>query len=367
MTLKTFSAFCLKAFTVLCLSAFFLVSATSCKKETPTPEPEPEPPVVKAPGAYVLNNGNWGSNDASLGLYNPETKEYNADIFFSANGKKLGDLAQDMIIVEDKLYIGVSNSKIIFVTDFNAKIVKEITYSADGTDLSPRMFAYAEGKVYVSYYEGYLGEIDPETYAVRTIQVGPNPEGVAYAGGKLYVANSGGMNYPVYNNTVSVVDPATFTVTKTLEVGTNPSYMKVDSQGDVYLATVGNYADIPSQFQKINSTTDEVSNITEVSATWMAMGAADKLYIASSTYDADWNAVVEFYVYNAATEKLNGQFIKDDTTVPNAYFISADPISRNIYIGSSDYVTNGDMYVFSDQGILLDKFDTGGLNPIGVY
>ncbi|MCF0177840.1 MAG: hypothetical protein HUJ90_04365, partial [Bacteroidales bacterium] len=36
-----------------------------------------------------------------------------------------------------------------------------------------------------------------------------------------------------------------------------------------------------------------------------------------------------------------------------------------IFVGESDYVSTGTMYVFTKDGKLYDKFDTGGLNPHG--
>ena len=45
-----------------------------------------------------------------------------------------------------------------------------------------------------------------------------------------------------------------------IEVVTNPVNLLADSQGDVYLVSMGNYGDIPNTFQRIDSKTDEVNN-----------------------------------------------------------------------------------------------------------
>ena len=58
--------------------------------------------------------------------------------FKEANGKNLGDLAQDMLVYKERLYIAVYNSKILFVTDLEGKILGEIVATADGKTLSPR-------------------------------------------------------------------------------------------------------------------------------------------------------------------------------------------------------------------------------------
>ena len=30
-------------------------------------------------GTYILNNGNWGSNDSNIGIYSPSAKTFAAD------------------------------------------------------------------------------------------------------------------------------------------------------------------------------------------------------------------------------------------------------------------------------------------------
>lgn len=341
------------------LSALAIVLFVSCEKR---PQPQPEIPTETV-GVYVLNNGNWGSNDASLTVYDPTTKVVTSGVFQGRNGKKLGDLAQDIFVYGGKMYIAVYNSSMIFVTDHKGTIIKEI--KTEGK--SPRHFTGYDGKVYVSFYEGEVGKIDTTALTVgSTVKVGDNPEELKVANGKLYVANSGGMNYPNYGKTVSVVNLTSFSVIKEIEVVDNPCYMEVNSKGDIYLISSGNYADIQAALQKIDTQSDVATPINGVQASFMSMGPDDKLYIISSIYDENYNPTFDFYTYNTLSEAKNGNFIKDGTQVPNPYSITVDPVSGAIYIGSSDYVSNGDMYIFTKEGTFYDKFDTGGLNPITV-
>ena len=108
------------------------------------------------------------------------------------------------------------------------------------------------------------------------------------------MANSGGLDYntPVgYDKTVSVIDLASFQETKKIEVVTNPVNLVTDSQGDVYLVSMGDYGAIPNTFQRIDSETDEVTTITETNATEMA-SVGDKHYMIYSQYNANWNQVI---------------------------------------------------------------------------
>lgn len=146
-----------------------------------------------------------------------------------------------------------------------------------------------DGKVYVTYYEGFVGEIDPAGYNVRITAVGPNPEGLAYARGKLFIANSGGY-LPGYNNTVSVVDVSSFKEISTIEVNCNPSVVVANSAGNlVYVTSAGNYADIPAKLQVIDVAAAKVTDIDYLDVKSIAMGKDDIMLVVTGTQDASWH------------------------------------------------------------------------------
>ena len=351
----------MKRFIILsAISAAAISLIVSCQK------PGTDDSASEIKGILVLNNGNWGSNDASISVYNPDTKIVTAGVFASANGRNLGDLGQDIIRCEDELYIAVNGSKIIFVTDMELKIKATIEASDEGSKLQPHGLAYAGGKVYVTYYEGFLGEIDTQTYAVRTTPVGPNPEGVAYAAGKLYVANSGGLLYETgYNNTVSVVDAATFTEEKTITVNCNPQKVVANDEGTiVYVTSFGNYADLQPMLQAIETATGTVSDTGYTDVNGIALGKDDTLLVVTGGYDENWNIAGTIWKHNAATNSQEGKFTSE--AISPFYSISADRTSGQVFVGTSDYTTNGDMYIFDAAGNRTAKFDVQGMNPIKV-
>lgn len=319
---------------------------------------------AKNPDILFLNNGNWGDNNACISLLDLEDKLVVPEAFFTANSMHLGDLGQDMILNGEELYIAVNGSQVVFVTDKNLKIKTTVVANADDMKLSPRSFALANGKVYVTYYEGYLGEINPAAgYSVRVTKVGPNPEGVAYAGGKLYVANSGGYVKGFWN-TVSVVDASSFRETATITVNSNPAAVVANASGTtVYVSSLGNYADKLPMVQAISIADGKVGNLDYENVSGIAGGKGDKLYVLCGGYDEKYNPLPgTIYVHNAANNTKVGKL--SATTVPSAYSISADPARDFVFVGSSDYVNSGDMYVFDLKGTLLGKFDSKGLNPI---
>jgi hypothetical protein len=330
-------------------------------------ENQQEQPDAEA-GTYILNNGKWGDNDSNIGIYDPVTKTYTPSAFFEANNRKLGDLGQDILSAGDEVYICVNGSQTVWITDDELKIKDQIIAEAEGARLSPRYLAESNGKVYVSYYEGYVGEISGSAHSVRICPVGPNPEGLAVAGDKLYVAASGGMSYPAYNNTVSVVSLDSFTETDSFEVNVNPTKVEASSNGKyVYISSFGNYADAPAKLQVYNVSTGVVSDLEYSSVSAIAKGANNILYILCGGYDENFNPLPgTVYKHDMASNTALGAFVTDSTTLPNAYSISAGR-DGYIYVGCSDYLNTGDIYVFTPEGKLHDSFDSCGMNPTKAY
>lgn len=315
-------------------------------------------------GAYVLNNGAWGENNATISRYDLSTKAVSGRAFQAANGSPLGDLGQDILLFGEKIFIAVNGSKTIFVTDRDLKIEKTITAENAGNQLSPRYLCSGGGKVYVTYYEGFLGEIDPTAYSVRTTAVGPNPDGLVYYEGKIYTANSGGYLYPTYNNTVSVVDAASFKETSTITVNVNPSAI-TQSGGGLFVYSFGNYADVAPKVQRIDPSTSKVTDLPYSSPSGIA-SCKSYLYVLCGGYDENWNPLPgTVYRYDTSEGKDLGNFVTDGTTMPNAYSISFS--KGHLWVGCSDYKTNGDVYLFdASTGKQVDRFDSQGLNPIKV-
>lgn len=342
------------------LTALSVIVCISCDKA------DDNYTVQRTGSTFVLNNGNWGDNDANIGIYDPAAKAFTPMAFMAANGYGLGDLGQDMISFGDDIYIAVNGSQTIFVTGRDLKVKKRIDCSNEGVRLSPRFLACSESKVYVSYYEGYVGEIDPNDYSVRLTPVRQNPEGIAVAGDKIYVVESEAYLFPEYGNTVAVVSADEFVKTGEITVSLNPVAVVSDDAGRyVYVFSYGNYGSVPSMLQVIDTSTGAVSQTDYMSVIDMAK-RGDVLYILCAGSDSDWNPLPgTVYSHDMATNTPKGPFVKDSTVLPEAYSISASS-DGYLYVGCSDYKNTGDVYVFTSDGKLYDRFDSQGLNPISV-
>lgn len=320
---------------------------------------------------YILNSGMMDSNNSELAVYNPSTREVSTNVFSLANGgRKLGDTANDMIRYGSKLYIAVTGSAVVFVTDLDGKVIEEITVKGESANLSPRQMTTGNGKVFVTYQEGYVGAIDTTSFNVKTAKTGPFPEGIIYTklSKKLYVAITDGNNYPNFANRVEVFSTGSLEKVGEIETACNPQTFHYCGDEKIYLVCWGDYGEKPAKLQIIDQFTDEVRTVQGVVPTNMAVGPTCA-YIITTEYDENWNPKVKYYIYNFVKDEIEGELVSQDE-IPNGYSIFVDDTEGLIYIGTSDYVNNGDMYVIrhfpNKPAEITDKFDTGAINPIKV-
>jgi len=330
---------------------FFLlplaVSFIACENDKPAPDPEPFEPM--SGGVFILNQGNWGLNNAGISFYDFETEEFYYDI----TNKSLGDIGQDMIAYGKKLYVSVSESGRISIFDLKSgKHIKSIDLRNGEQVRQPRSMTSYNGKVYVSTLDGNVVRIDTVSLTQDGITpVGPNPEGIAAVNGKLYVANSGGFlpDY-VFNNTLSIVDIAGFREEKVLTVGLNPLFVHSDSYGNVFLSYRGNYSDVSAGFQKIDTKTYTVSDIS-ISANQDFVISGDSLYFYGVSYNADFSTNNSFGIYNVKTNQLvTNKLISDNTKINTPYGIGVNPMNKDVYISDTDYANPGFVYIFGTDG-----------------
>jgi hypothetical protein len=352
-----------KFFVSFLLTIFFILSLTSCVRRNEEPVT-----VAVSTGVYVLNQGSYGANNTSLTYHNFADSTTAVDIFTQKNNRGLGDTGQDMMKYGSKIYIAVYNSSLIEVVDAASGIsLKSIsmlnTYNAPAY---PRCLTSYNGKVYVTLYDGYVARLDTVTFNIeKTVKVGSNPEGIAVANNLIYVSNSGGMA-AVPDSTISVIDPVSFTEIRKIKVVINPIVLKSDSYGDLYVISMGNYSTIPYTLQRIEAefTPEKVTKLTGIRAYNLTIDG-DFAYMYDYDYDTNYNVVNKtFTLYDVKNKMIiNTAFIASSAVSKTPYSIDVDPVTKDIFIGETDYTNTGKMYCFSKAGILKYTFNTG-LNPV---
>ena len=220
-------------------------------------------------------------------------------------------------------------------------------------------------KVYVTLYDGYVARIDANTMAIDArVKVGNNPEGICVSGDKLYVANSGGYQ-PVPDNTLSVIDIPTFTATSTIEVTVNPNMVRAGADGKLIVLSYGNFADIPNTLQEVGTATGDVKVIARNSQIILAVNGSEVFYFTAR--QENW-VVTEsaFKAYDCRSGETRDLALTaaDGSTLSNVYSLGVDPATDALYVGTSDYNTTGEVYVFDADGKLGEKLAVSGISPI---
>ena len=249
---------------------------------------------VREGGLYVLCEGNMGSNKARMDYINLEKGDYYSNWYGAMNPKQLkelGDVGNDIQQYGGRLYAVINCSHKVEVMDLQARHIGKIDLP------NCRYVAFKGDKLYVSAYVGsaadpeLLGavyEVDTASLMVtREVKVGHQPDELCVVENKLYVVNSGGYLTNQYDSTVSVIDLASFTEIEKINVGLNPTRIRVDEQKRLWVCCQGNYKNIQPQVVIIGGPRIETpcANISIQGATAYVMDNKNKQLRAFSTID----------------------------------------------------------------------------------
>ena len=155
----------------------------------------PEYTAIK--GFYLLNEGNMGSNKATLDYYDYASGVYTRNIYGNANPsvpKEMGDVGNDLKIYGSKLYAVINCSNKIEVMDVaTTKRIGQIDIP------NCRYIRFHEGYAYVTSYagpveirpdytqKGFVAKIDTATLQeVDRCIVGFQPDELEIVDGKIY-------------------------------------------------------------------------------------------------------------------------------------------------------------------------------------
>ena len=369
------------------LALLLAAPALSCREENEVIMPEiAETGVAVAAeaeaaadyaGMYVLCEGNMGSNKATLDYLDLHTGTYYKNIFPSRNPslvKELGDVGNDIGIYGSRLWMTVNcSNKVEVCTSDSARSLGHVDIA------NCRFLCFGGGYAYVSSYVGPVGGSSVlgtvckvDTLSLRVVDrvtVGYQPEEMAIVGGKLYVANSGGyeaLQGRGYDSTVSVVDLATFTEERRINVAPNLFRLRADSHGQLWVSSRGDYSGShPSRLYVLRNDAQGAMSLADsidVPVSDMAM-RGDSLCFVGTSYDDNWSQRANFGIVDTRTCRLvTTELVKDPSQIETAYGLMVHPVTGHIYVmDATNYVSSGKLFCFDAGGNLLWKTSTGDI------
>lgn len=338
----------MRLISLLCIG----ILLTGCKDDTIDP---PAPVADLSNCALVLCEGLFQQNNSSISWIDFSSGTIDNAYFVTRTNRQIGDTGNDMKRYGGKIYVVINVSSVVEVLsakDFSS--IKQINMTAGGTSKQPRSIAFYGSNAYVTCYDGFVDVIDTVTLQVTArIPVGSNPEGITIANNKIYVANSGGLNFPNVDSTVSVIDLSTNSEISKITVGPNPGAMISDASGDVYTIVRGDYGATPSRMKRINTSTDQlvetfafnISGVTEMN---------DKFLVFES------NSVS---VFDPVLEQIENSNFVDLSGITTLYNVSFRPSTNMIYISDAmNYSNTGYIKAYGLNGTYQASYHVG-LNP----
>ncbi len=333
------------------------------------------PEIIKGyKGFYLLNEGNMGTNKATLDYFDFSTGIYTRNIYAERNPhvpKEMGDVGNDVAIYGGKLWAVINVSNKIEVMD------AETTERIGQIDIpNCRFIKFHQGYAYVTSYAGpviidpnyeqlgFVAKINTATLeVVDQCLVGFQPDELEIVDGKIYVANSGGYmgagDTQGYERTISVIDIASFKEEKRIDVAYNLERIKADSRGDLWVSSRGDYKGLSSRLFFIDRELGEVTDTIPIAATnyWID---DDLLYVYGTEFSYitnDWD--ISYSIVDTRTREIvmtDGvpkKIIMDgtDDEIEKPYGIMVHPETKDIFItDAGNYVTPGILYCFDKDG-----------------
>ena len=328
-------------------------------------------------GAYVVNSGNMYSNiESSLTAIDYASSTATQNVFKAANGRTLGNTANDGIVYGNKIYLAVDQSNTIEVIDKKTKqSIKQIKTTdllgkAEGAE--PRHISADGGKVYFTTYGGYVAAVDTTSFALqKKWKVGSYPEGLVIAHGNIYVANS---NYGKGGGNISCINLSNDNVeTKNIEGVNNPTCIYYASNvlyvldNQYYDASYNAYGE--NALRAVSFAEGKSQKVADGNyAVCVTPGATTRMYVVRPYFfvlNAPFGGTPSVSVLAAGSTQAQTMTLSEMPVSPCGIF--ADPLNGHIFVlsyrlgdkGYPDYSGNGYVVEYDRAGQKQHEYETG--------
>ena len=320
-------------------------------------------------GMYLLNEGNMGSNKATIDYLDFCNGTYIRNIYGERNPnviKELGDVGNDIQVYGNRLYAVINCSHKVEVMDLRTcRRIGQIDIP------NCRYIRFHQDKAYISSYVGpvsidpnaQLGaifEVDTATLRItRQVTVGYQPEEFEIIDNHLYVANSGGYRAPDYDSTLSVVDLTDFRQVKKIPVCVNPHRVRKDPYNRLWITSRGDHKEVQPQLVCLQPLHPTPYTLHHISPSEMVIINDSMYYYGAHWSDETMSNQITYSVFNIhdtlpfKEQEVGSSLITDgtDKNIKIPYGIQVNPYNGDIYItDAKNYVSSGQLHCYSREG-----------------
>jgi DNA-binding beta-propeller fold protein YncE len=325
--------------------------------------PEDEHPAGSARGMFIVNEGNFTFENASVTYYNIDSGEVIQDAFFITNALPLGDVAVSMCIRDSLGYVVVNNSGRIYVLHTGT-----FAYKGKITGLvSPRHIHFiSDTKAYVTdLYARSIAVVNPVTLEITgSIDVRNDQDEFGQHSTEQMVQLDRYVytNCWSYDNQILVIDSEQDRVVDSIEVIKQPNSMVLDRDHALWVLSDGGWIGSPYGYEtpglvKVAAGSTEAAEVLrfqdgESPSSLCINGSGDTLYY------------INRHVYRMSVHERTPSVFLDspyaEGTWGGFYRIGVDPVSSDVYVTDAiDFSQPGLVYRYAPDGEPLDTIEAG--------
>ena len=328
----------------------FSLLISSCKKDEPSPEYG-----EFNKGIFILNEGNYTAGNSSLCFYDTETDSVKYNVFQRINTAPLGDVANNLTLNKESIYIVVNNSGTVYKANR-----KTLEYQSKTDQLtSPReIIIINDSTALISdLYENYLTIINPADMSKKgMVNIGRTSENLLLYEDKIFVSNWSKLNQNKANNMIMVLNAESLELIDSIQVGIEPNSMVIDKNNKLWVLCSGGFMNEENaSIHCVNTNTLATDNILFFSN---LANSPSKLCIDAKGENL-YYLNKDIFKQSISDDKLNEVPLFTAGNFVNFYSLGIS-YSNEIYAGdANDYNRSGTVYRLNNQGDSIASFKAG--------
>lgn len=333
------------------------IAVVSCKKLEEN-KPDVIEQVNQAEGAFVINEGTFGWNNASLSYVNFKSAAISNQIYTGKNNKQLGDIFQSMIIHDDLGFLAIDQSDVIVVVDINslqetARITRLKGPRYMQIDVENNMLWVTQYNainlvgIDLSTYE-IIHEIDLPDYDISGVPVQSGSDDLILYQNKLFVSNFR-RPYVYQINTVTAL------IEDSVYVNYGVSNLLIDTQDRLWVAASIDFnKNTPGRLTCIDAATSTVIDYVENFDN--GFGSLGCNVVEGSVY------VLHVGVVKARLSEgeIALESFLSSSNSSSFYGLSVNPSNGDVWlVDPLDFQQQGEVYQYDTTGTLLNTYLAG--------
>jgi DNA-binding beta-propeller fold protein YncE len=324
-------------------------------KDKPNDVMQPDVSFGSGSKVFVTNEGNFGSNNASVSMFQLSNNQVISDIYKTQNNNAvLGDICQSMTRINNKYYIVVNNSgKIVIVNPDDFKLITTITGLT-----SPRFI------LPVTFSKAYVSDLSSGSISILNLNTNTKTGSIPCSGwteqmtviyNKAFVTNNNS-GYAYVINTINDQ------ITDSINVGPYAGSIVIDKNSKLWILSGGNSSSSTAgKLLRI----DPVTLSVELSLPFTTSDSPGNLCI-NATKDTLYYLNKNVYRMTIASTSLpTSAFV---TSTSNTFYgLAVSDKDKNVYVSDAiDYIQKSSILVFSPGGQMITSFKAG-INASNFY